>query len=41
MKKINDKAVDLIVTVGAIFGVTVILFQILSYTIEGILKLFK
>jgi len=40
MKKINDKAVETIFVVAATFGVLVIVLQILTRTISGIISLF-
>jgi len=41
MKKINDKAVETVFTVAAVFGLSIIITQILITTIIGIINLFQ
>ena len=41
MKKLNDKAVETIFVVAAVFGVAVIVTQILIATISGAIHLFQ
>lgn len=41
MKKLNDKAVEAIFVVAAVFGVAVIVTQILITTISGVIRLFQ
>ena len=41
MRKLNDKAVETIFVVAAVFGVAVIVIQILITTISGVIRLFQ
>jgi hypothetical protein len=41
MRKINDKAVETLFTIAAVFGVLIIVFQILTRTIVGVINLFQ
>jgi hypothetical protein len=41
MKKINDKAVETVFTVAVVFGLSIIITQILITTIVGIINLFQ
>ena len=41
MKKINDKAVETIFVIAAALGVLVIVSQVLTVTIIGIIRLFQ
>jgi len=41
MNKINDKAVERLFTITMVFGLTVIVLQILTYTISGIINLIQ
>jgi len=41
MNKINDKAVERLFTIAMVFGLTVIVLQILTYTISGIINLIQ
>jgi len=41
MKKINNKAVETVFTVAAVFGLSIIITQILITTIIGIINLFQ
>ena len=41
MKKLNDKAVEVIFVIAAVFGVAVIVSQILIIIISGVISLFQ
>jgi hypothetical protein len=41
MNKINDKAVEKIFVTAMVFGLIVIVLQILTYTISGIINLIQ
>jgi hypothetical protein len=41
MNKMNDKAVERLFVVAMVFGLTVIVLQILTYTISGIINLIQ
>ena len=41
MNKINDKAVEKIFVAAMVLGLTVIVLQILTYTISGIINLIQ